>query len=54
MSCMHTMGTTALPSANLHTEMLLTPLEGNVVLCKLLHHNQNGSGQAVPSATTVK
>lgn len=54
MGCMHTMGITVLPSANLHSEMLFTPLEENVVLCELLHHNQNGLGHAVPSATTVK
>lgn len=39
MGCMHTMGITVLSSANLHSEMLFMPLEENVVLCELLHHN---------------
>lgn len=47
-------GITVLPSVNLHSKMLFTPLGKNVVLYELLHHNQNELGQALPSAATVK
>lgn len=54
MGFVHTMGISVLSSATLHWEKLFTLLEENAVLWELLHTKQNGLGQAMPSATTIK